>query len=93
MPSQVLDSQGDHLEVHGQIGVMDNKMESTVFYGGYIGIMDNKMETTVIRRGNIRVLSKMHQAITTRSPVQRKPCIHEPASKYFHKDCHAPFRK
>ena len=25
---------------------MENKMETTIVYGGYIGIMENKMETT-----------------------------------------------
>ena len=29
----------------GYIGIMENKMETTVVYWGYIGIMEKKMET------------------------------------------------
>ena len=32
----------------GYIGMMENKMETTIVYRGYIGIMENKMETTIL---------------------------------------------
>ena len=31
----------------GYIGIMENKMETTIVYRGYIGVMEKKMETTV----------------------------------------------
>ena len=32
----------------GYIGIMENKMETTIIHWGYIGIMENKMETTIV---------------------------------------------
>ena len=32
----------------GYIGIMENKMETTIVYKGYIGIMEKKMETTIV---------------------------------------------
>ena len=29
------------------MGLMENKMETTIVFGRYIGIMDNEMETTI----------------------------------------------
>ena len=37
----------------GYIGIMEEKMETTIIYWGYIGMMENKMETT--RMGLYRV--------------------------------------
>ena len=31
----------------GYIGIMENKMETTIVYWGYIGIVENQMETTM----------------------------------------------
>ena len=31
----------------GYIGIMENKMETTIVYWCYIGIMEKKMETTI----------------------------------------------
>ena len=33
------------------IGIMENKMESTIVYWGYIGIMETKMDTTIVYWG------------------------------------------
>ena len=46
----------------GYIGIMENKMETTVVYWGYIGIMEKKMETTTMRLGvlNIAFLCDYH---------------------------------
>ena len=30
------------------LGIMENKMETTIVNWGYIGIMENKMETTIV---------------------------------------------
>ena len=30
------------------MGIMENKMETTILYWGYNGIMEKKMETTII---------------------------------------------
>ena len=32
----------------GYIGIMENKLETTIVYWGYIGIMENKMETSIL---------------------------------------------
>ena len=32
----------------GYIGIMEQKMETTIVYRGYIGIMEKKMETTIM---------------------------------------------
>ena len=32
----------------GYIGIMENKMETTIVYRGDIGIMEKKMETTTL---------------------------------------------
>ena len=38
------------------IGIMENKMETTIVYWGYIGIMENKMETTIVYWGYIGIM-------------------------------------
>ena len=30
------------------LGIMENKMETTIVYGDYLGIMENEMETTIM---------------------------------------------
>ena len=37
------------LRYWGYIGIMENKMDTTIVYRGYVGIMENKLGTT--RRG------------------------------------------
>ena len=44
------------LQYWGNIGIMENKMGTTIVYRGYIGIMDNKMETTIVCRGYIGIM-------------------------------------
>ena len=46
------------------IGIMENKMETTIVYWGYIGIMENKMETTIVYWGYIGIMeNKMETTI------------------------------
>ena len=43
--------QRQQLEVHknwGNIGIMENQMETTIVYWGFIGIMEKKMEATIV---------------------------------------------
>ena len=40
------------------IGIMENKMETTIIQSGDIEIMENKMETTIIYRGSMAVSQK-----------------------------------
>ena len=35
------------------IGIMENKMETTIVYWGYIGIMENRMETTISKHRRV----------------------------------------
>ena len=36
------------LHIGAYMGLMENKMETTIVYWGYIGIMEKKMETTIV---------------------------------------------
>ena len=46
------------------IGIMENKMETTIVHWGNIGIMENKMETTIVHWGNIGIMeNKMETTI------------------------------
>ena len=42
------------------LGIMENKMETTIVYWGYIGvilgIMENRMEPTIVYGGYLRVM-------------------------------------
>ena len=40
------------------IGIMDNKLETTIVHWGFIGIMENRMETTIVHRGYIGIMEK-----------------------------------
>ena len=46
------------LDYWGYIGVMENRMETTIVYWGYIRIMENKMETTIVYWGYIGIMEK-----------------------------------
>ena len=43
---------------YGNMGIMDNKMETTIIYWGYIGIMEKEMESTVVYWGYNRIMEK-----------------------------------
>ena len=46
------------------VGIMENKMETTIVYWGYIGIMENKMETTIVYWGYTGIMeNKMETTI------------------------------
>ena len=42
----------------GDIGIVEDKMETTLVYGVYIGIMEKTMETTTADSGYIGMMEK-----------------------------------
>ena len=44
------------------LGIMENKMETTIVYWGYIGIMENKMEATIVYWGYIGIMENKMEA-------------------------------
>ena len=38
---------GPQFQHSGNIGIMENQMETTIVYWGFIGIMEKKMETAI----------------------------------------------
>ena len=48
----------------GYVGIMENKMETTIVNWGYIGIMEKEMETTIVYWGYIGIMeNKMETTI------------------------------
>ena len=45
------------------VGIMENRMETTVEYWGYAGIMENKMATTVVYWGHVAIMEKKMETI------------------------------
>ena len=55
------------------LGLMENKMETTIVCRGYIGIMENKMETTIVCRGYVGIMeNKTETTIVCRGYIGDK---------------------
>ena len=41
----------DYIVYWGFVGIMEERMETTIVYWGFVGIMENQMETTIVYWG------------------------------------------